>query len=147
MRVAIFVLALVAITASVAYAASDNNEQKEDAQLDALLEKIMKENKNELEDAEMQDDDEDEDQAAELEALLHKVIEQDGNEQKDAEMQADDEDDKKAEAALQEFFAKEQVPAKIQRWFRTRRIRRYVRVRRIYRFGRRVYKAYRCYRG
>ena len=111
MKVTILILALVAIAASVAYAAPEKNEE---AELEALLEKLMKQ--NELQEVDMQEDE-------------------------------DDEDEEK-EAALQEFFAREQVPAEVQGWFKKafRRVKRFV-VRKAIPFARRVYGAYKCYRG
>ena len=106
MKAAILILALVAITASVAYAAPSENA---DTELNALSE-IMKETKNELEGVEMQDDNENKnerDQEAEIEALLEMAMKQVRYELEDAQMQNDDDE---IEAALQEFFAKEHIP-------------------------------------
>ena len=90
MKVAILVLAFVALTASVAYAAPTENE---DAEIEAFLNKLM-----EQEEASEQDN-----RAAQIESLL-------------AQLQDEDDDDE--EAALQEFFAREQVPAQLQNWFK-----------------------------
>ena len=149
MKAAILILALVAITASVAYAAPEKNE---DAELNALLNKILKENENELEGVEKQDDDDDDraknkqDQEADIEAFLETIMKQDRNKLENVEMQDDDDE---TEGALQELHAKEQVPAEIQRWFRraVRRVGRFIRSGRANRLIRRAYRAYRCYRG
>ncbi len=91
MKVAILVLAFVALTASVAYAAPTENE---DAEIEAFLNKLM-----EQEEASEQDN-----SAAQMESFL-------------AQLQEDDDDEE--EAVLQEFFAQEQIPAQLQGLFRT----------------------------
>ena len=90
MKVAILVLAFVALTASVAYTAPTENE---DAEIEAFVNKLM-----EQEEASEQDD-----HAAQMESFL---------------AQLQDEDDDGEEADLQEFFAREQIPAKVQGWRR-----------------------------
>ena len=75
MKVTILILTLVAVTASVAYAAPL------------------------------------EDKDAEVEAFLEKLVKQ------EMALQQDDDDDE-LEAAVQEMFAREQVPAQLQGWFR-----------------------------
>ncbi|XP_064389535.1 uncharacterized protein LOC135337524 [Halichondria panicea] len=90
MKVAILVLAFVALTASVAYAAPTENE---DAEIEAFLNKLM----------EQEETSEQDDHAAQMESFL-------------AQLQEDDDDGE--EAALQEFFAREQIPAQLQGWFR-----------------------------
>ena len=90
MKVAIFVLAFVALTANVAYTALTENE---DAEIEAFLNKLM-----EQDEAFEQDN-----RAAQIESLL---------------AQLQDEDAESEEAALQEFFAREQVPVQLQGWFR-----------------------------
>ncbi len=85
MKVAILVLAIFALTASVAYAAPTENE---DAEIEAFLNKLMKQ-----EEVSEQDN-----RAAQMQFFL-------------AQLQDDDEDE---EADLQELFAREQAPAKVQ---------------------------------
>ena len=89
MKVAILVMAFVALTASVAYAAPTENE---DAEIEAFLNKLME-----------QEASEQDNHAAQMESFL-------------AQLQDDDDDDE--EADLQEFFAREQIPAQLQGWFR-----------------------------
>ncbi|XP_064389531.1 uncharacterized protein LOC135337519 [Halichondria panicea] len=93
MKVAILVMAFVALTASVAYTAPTENE---DAEIEAFVNKLM-----EQEEASEQDD-----HAAQMESFL---------------AQLQDEDDDGEEAALQEFFAREQILAKVQGWRRIAR--------------------------
>ncbi len=85
MKVAILVVAFVALTASVAYAAPTENEN---AEIEAFLNKLMKQ-----EEVSEQDN-----RAAQMQSFL-------------AQLQDDEEDE---EAALQELFAREQAPAKVQ---------------------------------
>ncbi len=115
MKVAILVLALVALTASVAYAAPGIENENADAEIEALLREIM--NKGEQ-------------NTGEIESLPQ------------------DEEDEDNEAILQEFYAREQVPVEIQGWFRraVRKVGRFVR-RKVIPFARRVYGAYKCYKG
>ncbi len=92
MKVAILVLALVALTASVAYAAPTENE---DAEIEAFLNKLMKQ----------EEASEQENHAAQMESFL-------------AQLQDDDDD---VDEAAEDFFAREQIPAKLQwgrRFFR-----------------------------
>ncbi len=86
MKVAILILALVALTASVAYAAPTEDE---DAEIEAFLNKLMKQEKAS----------EQENHAAQMESFL-------------AQLQDDE------EADLQEFFAEEQIPAQLQGLFK-----------------------------
>ncbi len=120
MKVAILVLALVALTASVAYAAPEI----------------------ESEDAEIED--------AEIESLLREIMNKDREEQNTGEIESlpQGEEDEDNEAILQEFYAREQVPVEIQGWFR-KAIRKvgHLGYKKYHPFGRRVYKAYKCYKG
>ena len=101
MKVAILVLALVALTASVAYAAPVE-ETKFEAMLQALLGSQQTE-----------DDSADE-------TLLEKLSQQEtASEQDKQSIVAQDEDEQIDAAALQEFFAEQQVPAELQKWSRT----------------------------
>ncbi len=89
MKVSILVLAFVALTASVAYADPTENE---DSEIEAFLNKLMKQ----------EEASEQENHAAEMESFL---------------AQLDNDDDE--EAGHQKFFAREQIPAKLQSWFKT----------------------------
>ncbi len=113
MKVAILVLALVALTASVAYAAPEIESED-----------------------------------AEIESLLREIMNKDREEQNTGEIESLPEDDEDNEAILQEFYAREQVPVEIQGWFRKaiRKVGRFVR-KKVIPFGKRVYKAYKCYKG
>ncbi len=91
MKVAILVLALVALTASVAYA-TPVEETKFEAMLQALIE------------SQQTEDDSADGTASEQDK--QSIVAQDQDEQIDA-------------AALQKFFAEQQVPAELQKWGRT----------------------------
>ena len=119
MKVAILVLALVALTASVAYAAPGIENENDDAEIEALLREIMN-----------KDNKEEEQNTGEIESLPQ------------------DEEDEDNEAILQEFYAREQVPVEIQGWFRraVRKVGRFVR-RKVIPFARKVYGTYKCYKG
>ncbi len=82
---AILVLAFVALTASVAYAAPTENNN---AEIDAFLNKLMKQ----------EEASEQENRAAQMESFLAQI--------------QDDYDDE--EAGLQEFFAREHIPVQLQ---------------------------------
>ncbi len=93
MKVAILVLAFVSLTASVAYA--DPTENK-DSEIEAFLNKLMKQ----------EEASEQENHAAQMESFL-------------AQLDNDDNE----EAGHQEFFAREQIPAKLQSWLGGKRYR------------------------
>ena len=171
MKATIFILALVAVRASVAYAAPEdyNEEQAENAEIDykqvqalnAEIEALL-----EKQDASQQDDDDDkrsnellaemqgeEDDDEKIIEILAQMQEDDDDEKVNeilAEMQGED-DDEEENAALQEFFAREQVPAKLQGWFKrvVRRVGRGIRrfVKKAIPVARRLWKAYQCYKG
>nr|CBW45489.1 silicatein-alpha interactor silintaphin-2 [Suberites domuncula] len=116
MKIAIFVLAFIAVTASVAYAAPQGEEADiEDADIEALLKRIMKEDQAEQQDddsqGEIQSDmaEEEDDDNVDVQSFL-------------AQVQADDED----EALLQALLNQDKVGAKAQ-WRLFRRVGRFVR--------------------
>ena len=144
MKVAILVLALVAV---VAYAAPETNN--EDAEVEEFLKHLMIAHKQE---------------GASVEDFIHKLAQQEeASEQEEGELQSslaqnnDDDED----AILQEIIARTQDPSAKAQWrrFRFRRV-----VRRVGRFVKKVapkvlphipyvgtayraYRAYKCYRG
>ncbi len=104
MKVAILVLALVALTTSVAYAAP-----VEETELEAMLQDVFGSQQTEDDSAD--------------ETLLQKLMqasEQDKMKSILAQVQ-----EEQIDAALQEFFAQEQVPAELQGWL-SRSIKRFV---------------------
>ncbi len=105
MKVAILVLVLVALTASVAYAAP-----VEETELEAMLQDLFGSQQTE-------------DDTADKALLEDTASEQDKMQTILAQIQ-----EKQIDAALQEFFEEEQVPAELQGWGKKtfRRARNYI---------------------
>ena len=146
-------LAFVAVTASVAYAAPQGDD--EEIAIQEFLEKALKQSPQDHKDVDIQDflgsmQQEDDKNVDIQDFLANMQQDKEGVETQDLQdllgsMQEDDE-----EAELQEFFAKEQIPAHMQGWWRRawRTVKRVARkVAPYVRHGIRIYKAYRRYRG
>ena len=125
MKLTLLLLAFVAVTVNVAYAAP-----QADTEMQELLKAIQQ-----------QDDGGEENENVDIQSLLKGM--QDAEDQGDEEAQIE-------EAALQDFFAREQIPVKLQGWFSRafKKVRKVVRkVAPYVRHGYRFYKMYRRYRG
>ncbi|XP_064389534.1 uncharacterized protein LOC135337523 [Halichondria panicea] len=99
MKVAILILALVALTASVAYAAP-----VEETELEAMLQDVFGSQQTEDDTAD--------------ETLLEKLMQQETAAEQDKESILAQIQEEQIDAVLQEFFAEEQVPAELQGWFK-----------------------------
>ena len=183
-------LAFVAVTASVAYAAPKNDVDEETA-IQEFLEKALKQSPQDHKDVDIQDflasmqqadkdvdiqdflgSEQEDDENVDIQDFLGSEQEDDknvdiqdflGSEQEDDEnvdiqdlLGSEQEDDENVdiqdddEAELQEFFAKQQIPAHMQGWWsRTWRKAKkiYRKVAPYVRHGIRIYKHYRRYRG
>ena len=129
MKLTLLLLAFVAVTVNVVYAAPQGDE----GEIQDLLKALQQ-----------QDDDDDGGENVDIQSLLKNM--DDAEEQDDDQAQIEELED----AALQDFFAKEQIPVKLQGWFSRafKKVRKVVRKVAPYaRHAYRLYKMYRRYRG
>ncbi len=111
MKVAILVLVLVALTASVAYAAPVEETPKDMLQRIRLL--LLGSQPTDTAD----------------ETLLEKLLQQETASEQDKQSILAQVQEEQIDAGLQEFFANEQVPVELQGWFKRiyNRAKKYVR--------------------